>query len=112
MAFAIATAQVAPATAAPLSKADYEACQARDDAAFHSAIEAISVRAIKSGIANVDYRAVVGDAWRRGNLDDIVDKRVDLAVDEVRQQTSWGSLLQSLAYQQKAQELATAVAER
>ena len=45
-------------------------------------------------------------------LDQIVDKRVDLAVEEVRQETSWANLLQSLANQQKAQELATAVAER
>jgi hypothetical protein len=111
-AFAIAAGQVAPAAAAPLSKADYEACQSRDEATLRSAIEAISVRALKGGIANVNYRAVVGDAWRRGGLDEIVDKRVDLAVNEVRQETSWANLLQSLAYQQKAQELATAVAER
>lgn len=111
-AFAIAAGQVAPATAAPLSKADYEACQARDEPAFRAAIEAISIRALKAGIASVDYRAVVGDAWRRGGLDAIVDTRVDLAVEEVRQETSWSNLLQSLAYQQKAQELATAVAER
>ncbi|MCK9910459.1 hypothetical protein MXD81_15040, partial [Microbacteriaceae bacterium K1510] len=32
--------------------------------------------------------------------------------EEVRRETSWGNLLQSLASQQKAQELATAVAER
>jgi hypothetical protein len=101
-----------PAAADPLSKADYEACQARDETAFRAAIEAISVRALKAGIANVDYRAVVGDAWRRGGLDDIIDNRVDKAVDEVAQETSWANLMQSLANQQKAQELAVAVAER
>jgi hypothetical protein len=101
-----------PAAADPLSKADYEACQARDETAFRTAVEAISVRALKAGIANVDYRAVVGDAWRGGGLDDIIDKQVDKAVDEVAQETSWASLMQSLANQQKAQELATAVAER
>jgi hypothetical protein len=112
MAFAVAVVQVTPAAAAPLSKADYEACQARDEPGLHAAIQAISIRALKAGIVNVDYRAAVGDAWRRGGLDDIVDKRVDLAVDQVRQETSWANLLQSLANQQKAQELATAVAER
>ncbi len=111
-ALAIAVGQVVPVAAAPLSKADYEACQARDETALKTAIQAISVRALKSGIANVDYRAVVGDAWRREGLDAIVDKRVDVAVDEVAQETSWANLLQSLANQQKAQELATAVAER
>jgi len=101
-----------PAAADPLSKADYEACQARDETAFRAAIEAISVRALKAGIAKVDYRAVVGDAWRRGGLDDVIDKQVDKATDEVAQETSWANLMQSLANQQKAQQLATAVAER
>jgi len=111
-ALAFAVGQVVPASSAPLSKADYEACQARDEPALRTAIEAITLRALRTGIANVNYRAVVGDAWRRGNLNDLVDKQVDRAVDEVREETSWGNLLQSLASQQKAQELATAVAER
>jgi hypothetical protein len=112
VAFAIAAGQVSPSFAQPLSKADYEACQARDEASFKTAIQAISVRALQAGIANVDYRAAVGDQWRRIGMDKIVDDRVDLAIEEVRQETSWGNLLQSLANQQKAQELATAVAER
>jgi hypothetical protein len=112
MAFAIAVGQVVPAGAAPLSKADYEACQARDETALRSAIEAITLRALKTGTANVDYRAVVDDAWRAGHLDEIIDQQVDKAVEEVAGETSWSNLLQSLAYQQKAQELATAVAER
>lgn len=113
VAFALAMAQVAPAFAIEaLSKSEYEACQARDEPGFRAAIEAISIRALQSGIANVDFRAIVGDEWRHGGLDEIVDKRVDLAVEEVRQETSWANLLESLANQQKAQELATAVAER
>lgn len=112
VAFAIAVGQVAPSAAQPLSKAEYEACQAREEAAFKAAIQGISVRALRAGIANVDYRAAVGDQWRRIGMDEIVDKRVDLAVEEVRRETSWANLLQSLASQQKAQELATAVAER
>jgi hypothetical protein len=110
--FAIVAGQIAPAAAQPLSKADYEACQARDETSFRSAIQAISVRALKAGIANVDYGAAVRDQWRRLGMDQIIDKRVDSAVEEVRRETSWANLLQSLAYQQKAQELATAVAER
>ena len=113
VAIAMAAGQVAPAFAVEaLTKSEYEACQARDEPAFRAAIEAISIRALKAGIANVDFSAIVGDEWRRGGLDEIVDKRVDLAVEEVRQETSWANLLESLANQQKAQELATAVAER
>jgi hypothetical protein len=109
---AIAVGQVGPSAAQSLTKTDYEACQARDEATFRTAIQGISVRALKSGVSSVDYRATVADEWRRIGMDDIIDKRVDLAVEEVRQETSWGNLLQSLASQQKSQELATAVAER
>jgi hypothetical protein len=112
LALAIAVGQVAPTFAQPLTKADYEACQARDETAFRTAIQGISIRALQTGIANVDYRAAVGDQWRRIGMDQIIDDRVDLAVEELRKETSWANLLQSLADQQKAQELATAVAER
>jgi hypothetical protein len=104
--------QTAPAFAAPLSKAAYEACQARDEQGFRTAVAAITSEALRKGIATIDYRAVVGDAWRRNGVGDIVDKEVDAAVDQVVKETSWSNLLQSLANQQKAQELATAVAER
>ncbi len=112
LAFSIAVGPIGPALAEPLSRADYEACQARDEAAFREAIRTISTRSLQNGIANVDYRAVVGDEWRRVGMDAIVDDRVDHAVEQVRQETSWANLLQSLASEQKAQELATAVAER
>ena len=112
LALAIAVGQVAPTFAQPLTKADYEACQARDETVFRTAIQGISIRALQTGIANVDYRAAVGDQWRRIGMDQIIDDHVDLAVEELRKETSWANLLQSLADQQKAQELATAVAER
>lgn len=63
-------------------------------------------------MADYDYKAAVGDAWRRGDLDAVLDERVDAAVAEVRSETSWGGLIQSLASSKKAQELATAVTER
>ena len=86
VALAIVVGQVAPSFAQPLSKTDYEACQARDEAAFRTAIQGISVRALQAGIANVDYRAAVGDQWRRIGMDQIIDDRVDLAVEEIRKE--------------------------
>lgn len=109
---AIAAGHVAPAVAAELSRADYEACQARDEDAFKAALATISTEALKTGVKAVDYRAVVGDQWRRGGLDDIIDKRVDYAIDEVKSETSWTERLQSLANSEASQKLATAVAER
>ncbi len=95
-----------------ITRADYEACQAQDDQSFALAIEGITQRALKSGLVGVDYHAVVGDEWRRLGLDAILDKQVDIAVEEVRNETSLGSLVRSIANKEKAQELATAVAER
>lgn len=104
-----------PAAAAArnvMTRFDYEACQARDEAAFRSAIATITEKALVASLSGVDYSALVKDQWRDGDLDRIVDTRVDIAVGEVRDETSWGSLLKSLGSKEKAQELATAVAER
>lgn len=98
--------------ATPLSRADYDACQVRDETAFRSAVEAITLRSLQSATERLDFRAVVAAEWRRVGVDDVIDKRVDLAVAEVKDETSWGQLLSSLANKDKAQELAVAVAER
>lgn len=113
LAVAVTGLPSAPASAAaPMSRADYEACQTRDEAGFRSAITAIIEKTLTASISQVDYNEIVKDQWRTGNLDHIVDTRVDLAVEEVRDETSWGSLIKSLASKETAQELATAVAER
>ena len=53
---------VPPAGAAPvMTRADYEACQARDEAGFRSAIEAVTRKGLKSGLLGLDYKAVLGD---------------------------------------------------
>ena len=98
--------------ASSLTRADYEACQSGDEQAFRAAIESITLKALQAGLKGVDFKAAVADQWRRTGVDEIIDKRVDIAVAEVRDESSWGTLLQSLAYQEKAKELATAVAER
>ena len=95
-----------------LTRAEYEACQAGDEQAFRAAVERITLKALHGGLKAVDFKAVVAEEWRRAGLDEILDKRVDIAVAEVREESSWGDLLQSLAYKEKSQELATAVAER
>lgn len=95
-----------------LTRAEYEACQSKDDATFRKAIEAITLDKLAGATKSFDYAGSVADAWRGQGMDDILDRRVDAAIAEVGQETSWGSLLQSLADTKKAQELATAVAER
>ncbi len=113
MACVLAAQPVAPAMAQDLiTTADYETCRAQDDGSFRQAIEGITVKALQKGIAGLDYKALVADEWRKGGVDELIDRRVDLAVAEVRSETSWANLLQSLADAEQAQKLATAVAER
>lgn len=95
-----------------LSRTDYEACQTQDEAAFRNAIEAITLRSLRGGLDTIDYEALVREEWRRANVDATLDREVDAAVDDVRKNTSWGTLLSSLAYKEEAQKLATRVAEQ
>ncbi|MEM7776652.1 MAG: hypothetical protein AAF732_13660 [Pseudomonadota bacterium] len=106
-----ASAQIGSAGAA-VSDADYRACQATENAAFREAIEAITWKALSRGLNTLDYAAIVRDEWRKGELDRIIDARVDAATAKIRDESSWASLLQSLTSRERAKQLATAVAER
>lgn len=102
----------APVFAAELSRSAYEDCAARDETGLATALTTISADALKTGIGKLDYAALVNNAWYEHNLDEIIDKRVDLAVEEVKTETSWGERIKSLANAETSQKLATAVAER
>jgi hypothetical protein len=112
-AIALILAQIPTARAASaMTRAEYEACQARDENGFRAAIETITRRGLQTGLANVDYKVLVADEWRRGNIDDVIDREVDRAIGEVREESSWFKLWSSLASREKAQELATTAADR
>ena len=98
--------------AAPAVAVSLESCQATDEASFRTAINKVTSDALSNGLGGVDYRAAVGDQWRQLGLSAEIDKRVDGAIAEVRDETSWGTLIQSLGNQEKARELTTTVAER
>ena len=103
-------AQTPPSQA--VTREDYEACQAGDERAFQASVEKITVAAMEKGLQGVDYAAAVDAEWRKLGVDQIIDKRVDIAVQEVQNETSLGTRIQSLGNKEKAQQLATAVAER
>ncbi len=96
----------------PITRTDYEACQAQDEQAFRRAIESITLKGLEAGLAKLDYKALVADEWRRERFDDVIDKQVDEAVGQVRDESTWMQLWSTLASRQKAQELATGAAER
>lgn len=109
----LTVAPVLPALAAPeFSRSDYEKCQSGDEAALRAALVTISSDALKEGIKGVDFRSVVGEQWRKNGLDAVIDKRVDIAVEEVKRETSWTERLKTLANSEAAHKLATTVAER
>ncbi len=119
---AVVLSLLTPVLAAPLAaqtggarqitRAEYEACQSRDEEGFRAAIEAVTIAALQRGLAGTDYRAIVDEEWRNGGLDDVMARRVDAAIAELRGETSWTDLISSLASKETAKQLATSAAER
>ena len=101
-----------PAVARQMSRDQYEACQTRDDASFKLVIEQLTQSALTAGLAKLDYRSLVESEWRRGALDDIIDRQVDSTVAEVIKETSWSEQLQTWWYKDKAQGMAETIAKR
>lgn len=95
-----------------LTRADYEACKAHDEEGFRRAVDAITLAALEKGLTGIDYRASVGDEWRRGDIDRVLAAEVDKAIDTIRSQTGFGEQISSLFSKETAQRLATDAAER
>jgi hypothetical protein len=113
----LAGAHVTPAFAAgpdggPISRAEYEACQARDEGGFRVAVEALTSKALQKGLATIDYKMVVDGEWRKAGIDQMLDKRIDAAVAEVTDETGASGRATSVFSKDKATELAMAVSER
>ena len=95
-----------------MTRATIEACQARDDAGLRTAVVGIATQALDTATKSLDYKAMVNDQWHQRALDQLLDSRVDIAIEEVTGETSWTERLQSLTSTEQAQKLATSVAER
>lgn len=102
----------APTPAGPVSRAEYEQCQAGDEATFRAAVARVTEAALNQSLAGIDYGPIVREAWRRGNVDDVLSQQVDVAIGEVREESSWTELIGSIALKETAQRLATTTAER
>lgn len=100
------------AMAQGVTRADIEACKSQNEDAFREAVADVTIYSLRKSLETVDYKALVDDEWRKGDVGTIIDARVDISVKEVREETSWGNLLKTLAYREEAQKLATEVAER
>ena len=96
----------------PPSRAEYEQCQAGDEATFRAAVSRVTETALNQSLAGIEYGPIVREAWRRGNVDDVLSQQVDLAIGEVREELSWTDLIGSIAITETAQRLATTTAER
>jgi hypothetical protein len=98
--------------ASPFTRADYEACQTQDEQGFRRVIEALTFKGLEAGLAKLEYGPLVGDEWRRERFDEIIDRQVDEAIGQVRDESSWFQLWSTLASKERAQELAISAAER
>lgn len=112
LAIAIPPALAPLRAAIPAPLPEIEACKSQDEAAFTAAIKSVTTKALRTSLGTVDYDALVAEQWRKNDVGRLIDDRVDIAIAEVRDETSWGTLLKSLAYKEQAQQLATEVAER
>ena len=52
---------VAFAQARAITRAEYEACQSRDEVGFRQAIEVVTTAALKRGLQGIDYRAIASE---------------------------------------------------
>ena len=100
------------AQSAIMTRVEYEACQARDETAFRQAIEGLTIKGLQIGLAKVDYETIVADAWKSASMDDISDRQVDGTISQVSEENSYWAKATSLFSKEKAQELATTVADR
>jgi len=91
---------------------EYEACQSRDEAQFREAVERVTLQSLTVSIRGLDYQPIVAEAWRAGKIDDVVSRRVDAVLEELKQETSWSELISSLASRETQEKLARAAAER
>ena len=101
-----------PAGARTMTREEYEACQTRDDASFKRVIETLTQSALQTGVARLDYKKLVADEWRRGGLDDVIDRQVDTTVADIIKETSWSEQLQTWWYKDKATAIAETIARR
>jgi hypothetical protein len=95
-----------------MSRGEYEACQNGDETGFRLAVEALTAKSMQTGLATIDYKAAVASQWRKANLDELLDKRIDAALTEVMDQTGRFDIVRTLFDSEKAAAAAKAVAER
>lgn len=112
LAVSLAVAPTLQVYAQEVTRADIEACKSQDELIFRQAVADVTTYSLEQSLGTVDYEALVADEWRNGDVGAIIDARVDIAIKEIREETSWGNLLKTLAYREEAQKLATEVAER
>ncbi|MBY0225118.1 MAG: hypothetical protein K2Q28_04875 [Hyphomicrobium sp.] len=111
--FSLLFGSLAPAFAAPPAPTgDYAACQTTNEADFRKAVLDITAASLTRGTSTIDYRAAVADEWRRLDVGRTIDAEVDKAFEAVKDEQSWGSLLESLGSENKARELTIALTER
>lgn len=113
-AIALGLATTAPTFAATTAAiaADPAACRVDDEEAFRAEVDRLTLAALEVGLEDVDYHGLVAEVWHNQAIDSVLDRRIDDAIAQIKEETSWTTIVKSLASQEAARKLAEAVAER
>ncbi|MBI1385105.1 MAG: hypothetical protein GC150_09365 [Rhizobiales bacterium] len=111
-ALAQGSAITGPAAGAPGITLTGGDCEVDDEDAFRERVRELAVTTFRDGIARVDVPLVVADQWRENAFAALIDRLVDEAADQLREETDWDQLVATLADSDKAKALAERMAER
>ncbi len=89
-----------------------QSCKVDNEEQFRERVAEITSGALRKGLRIVDYEALVDDQWRKNDMDALIDRLVDAAAKQVREESTWSELIASIASKDEAKKLAEAVAER
>ena len=111
-AIALGLATTAPTFAATTAAiaADPAACRVDDEEAFRAEVDRLTLAALEVGLEDVDYHGLVAEVWHNQAIDSVLDRRIDDAIAQIKEETSWTTIVKSLASQEAARKLAEAVA--
>ena len=111
----VAAASLALSSLPPLpalAQDQFESCKVDNEEQFRERVTEITSGALRKGLRTVDYEALVDDQWRKNDMDALIDRLVDAAAKQVREESSWSELISSIASKDEAKKLAEEVAER
>jgi len=87
-------------------------CRALSDADVRDRVRELASTNLKTELAAIDYQALVAKHWFKLDIDAKIDTEVDIAIADVRANTSWADRAYSTVSSSSAERYARAVADK